>query len=62
MAVDAFAVRLTLVPAVLALAGRHVRWLPARLDRVLPAPSTSRAPAPGRPACGTRNPGTERVS
>lgn len=36
VAVDAFAVRLTLVPAVLALAGRHAWWLPAWLDRLLP--------------------------
>ncbi|MFJ8596572.1 MMPL family transporter [Streptomyces sp. NPDC093598] len=36
VAIDAFAVRLTLVPAVLALAGRHAWWLPAWLDRFLP--------------------------
>ncbi|MFI6007560.1 MMPL family transporter [Streptomyces sp. NPDC051243] len=36
VAIDAFAVRLTLVPAVLALAGRHAWWLPAWLNRVLP--------------------------
>ncbi|QNP68069.1 MMPL family transporter [Streptomyces roseirectus] len=36
VAIDAFAVRLTLVPAVLALAGRHAWWLPAWLDRALP--------------------------
>lgn len=35
--VDAFAVRLTLVPAVLALLGRAAWWLPRRLDRILPA-------------------------
>ncbi|MFE3190165.1 MMPL family transporter [Nocardia sp. NPDC059240] len=35
--VDAFAVRLTLVPAVLALLGRRAWWLPRGLDRVLPA-------------------------
>ncbi|WP_433590755.1 MMPL family transporter [Nocardia sp. CA-145437] len=34
--VDAFAVRLTLVPAVLALLGRAAWWLPRRLDRILP--------------------------
>ncbi|MGW4248679.1 MMPL family transporter [Nocardia sp. NPDC004722] len=34
--VDAFAVRLTLVPAVLALLGRRAWWLPRGLDRVLP--------------------------
>ncbi|WP_405497107.1 MMPL family transporter [Nocardia sp. NBC_00511] len=34
--VDAFAVRLTLVPAVLALLGRFAWWLPRPLDQVLP--------------------------
>ncbi|MFI9566057.1 MMPL family transporter [Streptomyces rishiriensis] len=36
VAVDAFAVRMTLVPAVLALAGRGAWRLPAWLDRILP--------------------------
>ncbi|WP_020120387.1 MMPL family transporter [Streptomyces canus] len=36
VAIDAFLVRMTLVPAVLALAGRHAWWLPAWLDRLLP--------------------------
>ena len=34
--VDAFVVRMTLVPAVLALMGRSAWWLPRWLDRVLP--------------------------
>ncbi len=34
--VDAFLVRMTLVPAVLALLGRSAWWLPRWLDRVLP--------------------------
>ncbi len=34
--VDAFVVRMTLVPAVLALVGRSAWWLPRGLDRVLP--------------------------
>ncbi|MFE5483839.1 MMPL family transporter [Streptomyces sp. NPDC056527] len=34
--IDAFAVRITLVPAVLALAGRYAWWLPKELDRLLP--------------------------
>ncbi|MEU6039429.1 MMPL family transporter [Actinomadura sp. NPDC047616] len=34
--VDAFLVRMTLVPAVLALAGRGAWWLPRILDRTLP--------------------------
>ena len=34
--VDAFVVRMTLVPAVLALLGKRAWWLPAWLDRKLP--------------------------
>jgi uncharacterized membrane protein YdfJ with MMPL/SSD domain len=34
--VDAFIVRLTLVPAVMALLGRRAWWLPKRLGRVMP--------------------------
>ncbi|WP_353808721.1 MMPL family transporter [Agromyces sp. SYSU T00194] len=37
VAIDAFVVRMTLIPAVLAAFGRHAWWLPAWLDRVLPA-------------------------
>ncbi|MFF0083416.1 MMPL family transporter [Streptomyces canus] len=36
VAIDAFAVRMTLVPAVLALAGRRAWWLPAWLNERLP--------------------------
>jgi RND superfamily putative drug exporter len=34
--VDAFLVRMTIVPAVLGLLGRSAWWLPAWLDRALP--------------------------
>jgi RND superfamily putative drug exporter len=34
--VDAFVVRMTLVPAVMALMGRSAWWLPGRLDRAMP--------------------------
>lgn len=34
--VDAFLVRMTIVPAVLALLGRSAWWLPAWLDRIRP--------------------------
>jgi RND superfamily putative drug exporter len=34
--VDAFVVRMTLVPAVLALLGEKAWWLPRWLDRLLP--------------------------
>ncbi|MBV9832255.1 MAG: MMPL family transporter [Marmoricola sp.] len=37
VAVDAFAVRMTLVPAVLSLLGRRAWWLPHWLDRRLPS-------------------------
>jgi RND superfamily putative drug exporter len=36
IALDAFVVRMTIVPAVLALLGRRAWWLPRWLDRVLP--------------------------
>ena len=36
VALDAFVVRMTLVPAVMKLLGRHAWWLPAWLDRRLP--------------------------
>ena len=36
IALDAFVVRMTIVPAVLALLGRRAWWLPRWLDRILP--------------------------
>ncbi|WP_369368387.1 MMPL family transporter [Streptomyces sp. CG4] len=56
--IDAFVVRMTLVPAVLALVGRAGWWLPKWLDRLLPdldiegerlaaAPRSAPGPAPG---------------
>ncbi|GAA2042335.1 MMPL family transporter [Agromyces tropicus] len=36
VAIDAFIVRMTLTPAVLAWFGRHAWWFPASLDRALP--------------------------
>jgi RND superfamily putative drug exporter len=36
VAVDAFLVRMTIVPAVLSLLGKAAWWLPAWLDRILP--------------------------
>ncbi len=35
--VDAFLVRMTLIPALMSLLGRSVWWLPRWLDRLLPA-------------------------
>jgi RND superfamily putative drug exporter len=36
VALDAFVVRMTVVPAVMALLGRHAWYLPAWLNRLLP--------------------------
>ncbi|MEU6643880.1 MMPL family transporter [Saccharomonospora sp. NPDC046836] len=36
VAVDAFVVRMTIVPAVMSLLGKHAWWLPKWLDRILP--------------------------
>lgn len=36
IAIDAFLVRMTLVPAVMALLGRHAWWMPRWLERILP--------------------------
>jgi RND superfamily putative drug exporter len=57
---DAFVVRMTIVPAVMAIAGRAAWWLPGWLDRLLPkadvegigiGPSVEVDPEdPGRPA------------
>ncbi|MCQ9182677.1 MMPL family transporter [Streptomyces sp. IBSBF 2953] len=58
--IDAFAVRLTLVPAVLALAGRHAWWLPSWLDRVLPDLDVEGARLQRAPQVEHRQP--ERVS
>jgi len=33
---DAFVVRMTLVPAVMALLGKHAWWMPKRLERIVP--------------------------
>ncbi|HSS10205.1 MAG TPA: MMPL family transporter, partial [Acidimicrobiales bacterium] len=40
VAVDAFIVRMTFVPAVLALIGRRSWWLPAWLNRIIPNPDS----------------------
>jgi len=37
VAVDAFIVRMTLIPAAMALLGKRAWWLPRWLDRVLPS-------------------------
>ncbi|WP_018638416.1 MMPL family transporter [Parafrankia elaeagni] len=46
---DAFVVRMTIVPAVLALAGERAWWIPRSLDRVLPSLDVE-GEALGRPA------------
>ena len=57
---DAFVVRLTLVPAVMALLGRHAWWLPRWLDRVLPDVDIEGARLPAR-AKGDTTPETNLV-
>jgi RND superfamily putative drug exporter len=46
--IDAFVVRLTIIPAAMALLGRHAWQLPARLDRVLPHADIEGASLPAR--------------
>jgi RND superfamily putative drug exporter len=53
--VDAFVVRMTLVPAVLALLGRSAWWLPRWLDRLLPDLDVEGARL-GAPSAATREP------
>ncbi|OKI99117.1 MMPL family transporter [Kitasatospora sp. CB01950] len=49
--IDAFVVRMTLVPAAMALLGRRAWWLPRRLDRIVPDVDLEGA---SLPAAGTR--------
>jgi len=44
IAIDAFLIRSVLVPAVMALLGRHAWWLPRWLDRILPRLHVEAAP------------------
>ncbi|MGE4426469.1 MAG: MMPL family transporter [Solirubrobacteraceae bacterium] len=53
--VDAFVVRMTLIPALLALLGERAWWLPARLDRLLPRVNIEGEQLGKRPA-GARTP------
>jgi RND superfamily putative drug exporter len=46
--IDAFVVRLTIVPAAMTLLGRHAWQLPARLDRILPHADIEGASLPAR--------------
>ncbi|MFD5178032.1 MMPL family transporter [Nocardia sp. NPDC058379] len=63
---DALVVRMTLIPAVMALLGRHAWWLPAPLERLMPhvdiEGETLPAPAaePGRSEDARRQPGRHR--
>ena len=58
IALDAFVVRMTLVPAVLALLGRSAWWLPRWLDRIVPDVDVEgerlRVPAAERELVGPR--------
>ncbi|WBO61956.1 MMPL family transporter [Streptomyces camelliae] len=56
---DAFVVRMALVPAVLALLGDKAWWLPRRLDRLLPRVDVEGAGLTTSPAHGTEPTDTE---
>ncbi|MGW5387232.1 MMPL family transporter [Nocardia sp. NPDC003963] len=53
VAVDAFVVRMTIVPAVLALVGDRAWWLPKWLDRILPDLDVEGRNLPGAAAADT---------
>ncbi len=56
--VDAFVVRMTLVPAVLALLGRSAWWLPRWLDRILPDLDVEGARLGAAPTAAPKEPAT----
>ncbi|HEY2172215.1 MAG TPA: MMPL family transporter, partial [Mycobacteriales bacterium] len=63
VACDALAVRMTIVPAVLTLAGKHAWYLPRWLNRILPdldIEGTSLPQRPTPPATASHRPGTEQ--
>ncbi|WP_329333676.1 MMPL family transporter [Streptomyces sp. NBC_00663] len=60
--VDAFVVRMTLVPAVMALLGRRAWGLPAWLDRVTPDVDIEGAKLPGRVASETEQQAEHEVA
>lgn len=69
--VDAFVVRMVLVPAIMTVLGRHAWWIPRWLDRIVPnvdvegaalersGEMTSPAPEAGMPAAGAGAPGQD---
>ncbi|GAA3115163.1 MMPL family transporter [Streptosporangium carneum] len=59
--VDAFVVRMTLVPAVMSLLGRAAWWLPRPLDRALPNLDVEGASLDGEPAAGRHEDSPETV-
>ncbi|WP_083749511.1 MMPL family transporter [Frankia sp. CcI49] len=59
VAVDAFLVRMTIIPAVMALLGRSAWWLPRRLDRVLPNVDVEGASLDGAPQLPGPREGTD---
>jgi RND superfamily putative drug exporter len=65
VACDALVVRMTIVPAVLTLAGHHAWYLPRWLDRILPdldIEGTSLPQQPTPPAAVSQRPGTEQAA
>jgi RND superfamily putative drug exporter len=66
VACDALVVRLTIVPAVLTLAGHHAWYLPRWLNRILPdldieGTSVPQQPAPHAPPAGGQAPNSARL-
>jgi putative drug exporter of the RND superfamily len=60
--IDAFLVRMTLIPALMAVLGRHAWWLPRWLDRIVPnvdIEGVTLATDPGQP---TADPAAEHVA
>lgn len=62
VAVDAFVVRMTIVPALMSMLGRHAWWLPRWLDRLLPNVDVEGARLTSAdPGSGSGEPPRERV-
>jgi RND superfamily putative drug exporter len=61
VAVDAFVVRMTIVPALMSMLGRHAWWLPRWLDRLLPNVDVEGSRLTADVASGPGEPPRERV-
>jgi RND superfamily putative drug exporter len=59
--IDAFLVRMTLIPALMAVLGRHAWWLPRWLDRIVPNVDIEGVTLETEPASSPAHPATEPV-